>query len=179
MRVWSINLFILFIYIFEFFFFSLPDPKRCTCITDVFVFMWVCAEFNPRNELVIFILFQKGGQHCFADGFRVISPDLHCVGGEQGERTKIVGEVRVTVRHAWIKHPPCQLLGCPRQQCVYNADCTEMGSGGLWGSSNCITTSSTKVKPEPHKAPFIFSSALPISSHFISRKTATISGFSI
>lgn len=102
---------------------------------------------------------------CVAGWFRAFNSDLHWVGEEQGEGDQNCGRGTSHCQSCIKKHPPSHRLGCPRQQCVYNADCTEMGSGGLWGSSNCITTNSTKVKPKLHKAPFILSFAQPISSH--------------
>lgn len=85
-----------------------------------------------------------------ASTFRVIRPYLHRV---RRRNRGIVGGRRVTVSHACKKHPPSNQLGCPRQQCVYHADCTEMERGGLWGRGNCITNNSRKVKSERHKAP--------------------------
>lgn len=131
--------------------------------------MWVCAEFNLWNNLVIFILFQKRRQRCVAGWFRAFNSDLHCVGGEQGEGEQNCRRGTSHCQSCMKKHPPSHRLGCLRQQCVYNADCTEMGSRGLWGSSNCIITNSTKVKPELHKAPFILSSTQPriLALHFL------------
>ncbi len=131
------------------------------------------SEFKLWNKLVIFILFQKS----VAGWFRVFNSDLHCVGGEEGEGDQNCGRGTSHCQSCIKKHPPSHRLGCPRQQCVYNADCTEMGSGGLWGSSNCITTNSTKVKPKLHKAPFILSSAQPVSSHCFPAKHWPSLGF--
>ncbi len=89
----------------------------------------------------------------------MFNSDMHCVGGEQGEGDQNCGRGTSHCQSCIKKHPLSHRLGCPRQQCVCNADCTEMESGDLWGSSNCITTNSTKVKPKLHKAPFILSSA--------------------